>query len=329
MRPRLVFVHGIGGPRDPVRELTGWTRALASGMHAAGHSQLATALAAGSAADCVFAYYGDLFQQAQAQGAADSLPEEAEAEVFADFLVAWVDASLDMDDVDGQDRRMLEQARAEAVAHDQAQGSLDVVRRALNVVTTVLELKPWNAAAQWITPKVMVRHLAQVARYLARSEVDADGVALDRRIRARVAAAIGDEPAVLVAHSLGTIVALETLHEPKRLAQPVIPLFVTLGSPIGLRTVVWPRLLPQPPSAPEGTTGWLNFWDRDDIIAVRPHLERHVRANRAGVVPHSRRVDSDGIWVHSADKYLAQPAVAGPIAEALISASGGSWADRA
>jgi hypothetical protein len=320
-------VHGIGGPRDPARELGGWTRALAAGMRDAGHSGLSRDLAAGRAADCVFAYYGDLFAPHQSQGAAETLPEEAEAEIFAHLLVAWVDA-LDVEDADEQDRRVLARARAEALPRGQAQGSPDVVRRGLNVVTTLLELKPWDGAAQWLTAKVLVRQLAQVARYLARGETNADGIALDRRIRARVAAAIGDGPAVLVSHSLGTIVALETLHERRPLTHSGIPLFVTLGSPIALRTVVWPRLVPQPPSAPEGVAGWLNFWDRDDIIAVRPHLERDVRPNRAGIAPRSRRVDSDGVWVHSADKYLAQPAVAGPIAEALTGIASGSSGDR-
>lgn len=165
----------------------------------------------------------------------------------------------------------------------------------------------------------MVGHLSQVARYLARGEPGADGSGLDRRIRARIAEAVGDGPAVVVAHSLGSVVALEALHE---LASPV-PLFVTIGSPIGMRTAVWPRLVPRPPAVPEGVGGWLNFWDRDDILAVRPLLERDVRANARGVAPKSRRVDSDGAWVHSAGKYLAQPAVAGPVAQTLARLAGG------
>jgi hypothetical protein len=94
-----------------------------------------------------------------------------------------------------------------------------------------------------------------------------------------------------------------------------VPLFVTLGSPLGMRTVVWPRLFPQPPSTPPGVRRWLNFWDRDDIIVARPQLD--VRANAHGVEPVSERIDSDGVWIHTATKYLAQPGVAGPIAEAL------------
>ncbi|MER5730743.1 hypothetical protein ABT084_20830 [Streptomyces sp. NPDC002138] len=320
MRPRLVFVHGIGGPRDPDTELASWTRTLAAGMRAAGHDGAAASLVSGEGARCAFAHYGDLFGRDQAQGAGDpdGGREAAADAVLSELLVAWVDALAE--EADPEERRILDHARAEAAPRAQEQGGGQVVRRALNVATTLLALRPWGGAAQWITPKVMVSHLSQVARYLARGEPGADGSGLDRRIRARVAEAIGDGPAVVVAHSLGSVVALEALHE---LAASV-PLFVTIGSPITMRTAVWPRLVPQPPVVPEGVGGWLNVWDRDDILAVRPRLERDVRANGRGVAPRSRSVQSDGVWVHSAEKYLAQPTVAGPVAQELTRLAGGA-----
>jgi hypothetical protein len=78
-------------------------------------------------------------------------------------------------------------------------------------------------------------------------------------------------------------------------------------------------LRPQPPSVPEGLAGWLNAWDHDDLVAARPLLEKDFKPNQAAVRPVSERIDSDGVWVHSAVKYLAQAAVAGPIVEALTS----------
>ncbi|MEU7347408.1 hypothetical protein ABZ778_26555 [Streptomyces bacillaris] len=41
------------------------------------------------------------------------------------------------------------------------------------------------------------------------------------------------------------------------------------------------------------------------------------RPNASGVVPVTARVDSGGLWVHTATKYLRQAAVAGPLVEAL------------
>ena len=329
MVPRLLFVHGIGGPRHEESELTSWTSALAVGMRESGHSDAADALNSGALASCRFTYYGDLFQRPQAQGAGLPPADGPESAILAELLVGLVDeltAEHEHPDTprdgDWEGRRLLlRQARAEAASAGQAQGALAVMRRALNVATTLLSWQPWSAAAEWAVPKLMVRDLAQVARYLARAEHDESGTSLDARVRRRVAdaLALGEGSTVVVSHSLGTIVALETLHE----LTSDIRLFVTLGSPISMRTVVWPRLVPQPPSTPPGVGSWLNYWDRDDIIAVRPRLERDLRPNSAGVAPVSGRIDSDGLWVHSAGKYLAQARVAGRIAEALASASSG------
>ncbi|MFI5722465.1 hypothetical protein [Streptomyces cyaneofuscatus] len=312
---RLVFVHGIGGPRDPERELGAWKAALAQGMRLSGHSATADRLLSDTSVECVFASYADLFTRRQEQGTEDLAvlaDDEEAASVLSDLLIDWVEA-LSSEAEDPRERRLLEHARAEAATGTQQQGSLQVVRRALNVTTTLLALRPWGRTAQWITPKVMVGHLSQVARYLARGERDSSGRTLDCRIRDRVLAAVSDVPSVVVAHSLGTVVALEALHE---ITTPT-PLFVTLGSPLPMRTVIWPRLAHQPPAVPPHVEKWLNFWDRDDILAVRPYLERDIRPNGSRVLPASLRIDSDGTWVHSAEKYLAQPAVAGRVAEAL------------
>ena len=120
---------------------------------------------------------------------------------------------------------------------------------------------------------------------------------------------------MVVAHSLGAVVSYETLHE----HSGDVPLWVTLGSPLGMRGVVWPKLRPRPPATPPTVRRWLNFWDRDDIIIARPDLEKKMTPNAADVRPDSNRVDSDGVWVHNAVKYLAQPGVAGPVIEALQS----------
>lgn len=325
--PRLVFVHGIGGLRDAERELAGWTGALADGMRAAGHTALAERLTTTDADRCAFVSYADLFSPPEAQGGGGATAEGDAGEILEDLLVELVAAlaaehSATEAPHDGAWRnreRILAHARAEAGTSGQAQGSLSALRRALNVATTLMALKPWGGVARWATPKLMVGDLAQVSRYLARGEKDASGLTLDRRVRNRLHEALGDAPAVVVAHSLGTVVALEALHEHRA----ATPLLVTLGSPLSMRTVVRPRLLPQPPRTPERVDRWLNFWDKDDIIAVRPLLERDVAANAAGVLPRSSRVDSDGVWVHSAGKYLAQAAVAGPVAETLLSVSHG------
>ncbi|MFE7839963.1 alpha/beta hydrolase [Streptomyces sp. NPDC057474] len=313
MRPALVFIHGIGGVRDPEADRDSWLAALAVGARKAGHSREASALTQNGLVDTSFVYYGDLFVLPQAQGGTAPLVEAAEDEELRHLLEYLVDTLLTMCADDGE-RRVLQHARAELTATQQAQGSGDLVRRLVNVCTTLLALPGVRRGGQWASGRLMAGHLSQVTRYLARAEPDGDGRTLDERVRSRVLGFLDDDrPTVVIAHSLGSVVTLEALHHHRG----PIPLLVTLGSPIGMRTVVHPRLRPQPPAAPECVERWRNFWDRDDIIAPRPWLERDVLPNTGGCLPVSDRVDSDGIWVHTATKYLAQASVAGPVVEAI------------
>jgi pimeloyl-ACP methyl ester carboxylesterase len=118
---------------------------------------------------------------------------------------------------------------------------------------------------------------------------------------------------VVVAHSLGTVVAFEALHG---YGGPV-ELLVTLGSPLATGAAVLQRVRPRPARTPEAVGRWLNFWDRDDIVVARPRVQQWMLPSFSGVAPVTDRVDSDGVWVHTATKYLRQPAVAGPIIEVL------------
>ena len=305
---RLVFVHGIGGPRRVELDRDRWTAALAQGAKAAGHAKAAVKLMEGSLADVVFAYYGDLLHKPGAQGTASRESVDAEAEILAGLLAEILEAHLDQA-IGRHEQSALRQALAELrPAGKVPQGSGNVVRACINASTTMLDAGPWRKGGQWAGGKLLVRDLNQVARYLARSRN-----ALDVMIRSVVAQAIGTGPSVVVAHSLGSVVAYETLHE-----VPVsVPLLVTIGSPLAMRAVVWPHLEPKPCSTPPGVASWLNFWDRDDVIVARPILESDVGANADRVRVHSSRVDSDGLWVHTATKYLSQGAVAGPVIEAL------------
>ncbi|WP_030992327.1 glycosyltransferase [Streptomyces sp. NRRL S-1813] len=320
MKPRLVFVHGIGGPRDAAAELDAWLRALAEGARAAGHAGRVLDLVQGWAADSRFAYYGDLFGGAPAQGA-PALPPGADEDtrLVGEWLLEALDERLDEPDSDDE-VCLLRHARAQLAPEGQSQGLGGGGRHVLNAVNTLLSLPGVRTLGGWASAELMVGHLRQVARYLRRAEHDEEGLTLDARIRRRVEQELDpDGPTIVVCHSLGTVVSVETLHT----FQGRIPLLVTLGSPMGMRTAVQPKMRPQPLQVPGSVDRWLNFWDRDDFIAGRPRLEKFVRPSDRSVLPVSARVDSDGVWVHPAAKYLAQPAVAGPVVEAIEAATGG------
>ncbi|MEV6828713.1 hypothetical protein [Amycolatopsis sp. NPDC051102] len=283
---RLVFVHGIGGIRDAEAEAASWSAALTRNTDL-------------TSIQVTFVDYSKEFHVDGAQG-----DPAIETELLQE-LVAELVAELE-ENASTSSERVLADARMQLTATAD-QGPGEVVRRLANVLTTVLAMPGLRSAGQWASGRSVLGHLAQVAIYLGRAgEVDA-------RIRARVHDALTAGPAVVVAHSLGSVVAYEALHE----HSGPIPLLVTLGSPLAMSAVVWHRLTPRPPRTPECVDRWQNFWDCDDIVVARPRLERRFLPNTNGVIPVSRQIDSVGLWTHTATKYLAQPLVAAQIADAL------------
>ncbi|MEV4516912.1 hypothetical protein AB0K00_49155 [Dactylosporangium sp. NPDC049525] len=307
---RLVLVHGVGAHQRPDAERADWVSALATGAAAAGHERFATLLRGGSIRTA-FVRYADLYQRPDKQGHRTDL-DAAQAAIVHAMMQEIIVHQRELGE-DDESRRILRHAMHQLAPSGAPQGLLAPVRHLIGVATTLLSLPVIRPAGHRLTGALMIADLVQVARYLARNDVDEAGTPLDVRIRRRLRAALDDGPAVVVAHSLGSIVALEALHE---WTGPV-PLFVTLGSPIGLRGAVWQHIPEACRSTPPRVGRWLNYWDRDDLVAARPVVETFVRPNTSGVAPRSTRVDSAGIWVHTATKYLQQPKVAAPIAEAF------------
>jgi pimeloyl-ACP methyl ester carboxylesterase len=77
----------------------------------------------------------------------------------------------------------------------------------------------------------------------------------------------------MVGHSLGSVVAYEALC-----AHPEWPVraLVTLGSPLGIRNLIFDRLVPAPAEGPGGPRGgwpgavrsWVNVADAGDVVAL-------------------------------------------------------------
>lgn len=99
---------------------------------------------------------------------------------------------------------------------------------------------------------------------------DPAGAAVRQVVRDRLAETLRRyRPRVLVAHSLGSVVAYETLHAYPDLR---LDLLLTLGSPLAMRRVVYDRLDPRPAwgkgARPPGVQNWANVADRGDFVAV-------------------------------------------------------------
>jgi hypothetical protein len=80
-----------------------------------------------------------------------------------------------------------------------------------------------------------------------------------------------DEPAIVVSHSLGTIVSYSLLREFARNGRARrSPLLLTLGSPLGIDSVR--KGFPKPRTRPDFVQRWANYADPEDFIALRPEL---------------------------------------------------------
>ncbi|MET7456283.1 hypothetical protein ABZT03_31280 [Streptomyces sp. NPDC005574] len=132
-------------------------------------------------------------------------------------------------------------------------------------------------------------------------------------VRDVVARAVSDtRPQVLVAHSLGTVVAYEALHAYPELR---LDLFVTVGSPLGLPALLR-KLEPEPcglrGTRPPGVAHWINIADAGDLVAVPPEL--------GGAFPVNAHASTEiGLFdLHTLGGYLANGVTAAAIAPYLV-----------
>lgn len=154
----------------------------------------------------------------------------------------------------------------------------------------------------WLADFGIGRFAADVQVYLTRPHIQKD-------INTIVASAIQGEPCVVVAHSLGTVVAYITLTEAVR--NPQVKLLVTAGSPLGIRSIK--SKLRRPLKFPEGVQNWFNAADERDIIALYSQLDGDSFV--ANIDNHT--AVKNGADSHSIAKYLEDATVAKRIAKAL------------
>ena len=307
----VVLVHGVGqhGSSRAEQEQV-WVPSLVKGVLRSGHpasaavaSTLAAATDPGRAALAQMAFYGDLFLSSEVQGGEElSGPE---SELTADELtlaVLGAAAARGQGRVAAEARQALRQVQLQTAepAVGEAQGSGGVLRGGL----AALDDRPWLAAQIFGLAQRAVPAFTQMARYLADDE-------LRERIGSVVAALIDGDTRIVVAHSLGSIVAWEVCH----LMDRPLPLLLTLGSPLGIGTVVYPRLRPQPPGWPGCVERWMNVAHHDDFIAVEPALDGlFASGDGRRISDHMARSRIDH---HGITGYLEEPAAGGAIAAAL------------
>lgn len=245
---RVVAVHGILNTYGSVAQMSAtWSPALVGGVINADRR------AEFSAHEIEFTFYGDLFRP-PGRFLSEEVPHLTAEDVTDDLeirlLFSWWEAAARLDPaVVPPDARTL--------------GLRSSARAA------ILALSASKLLAQ-ISERVLVWWLKQVTTYFTQADVRA-------AIQQRLIQAIGEDTRVIVAHSLGSVVAYEVLCANSHL--PITDL-VTLGSPLGVPHVVLHRLQPTPmiqgalivAGWPAMVQRWTNISDDGDFVALRPKL---------------------------------------------------------
>lgn len=246
----VVGVHGVAQQFKGEHVLRAeWTPSLQDGLRRAGeHSEAALRVLGDAGLRCAF--YGDLFRPpGRPLGIGDLfLTAEDVTDYDAELLRSWWKAAAEADpEVVSPSARSL--------------GPRNVVQAALRALSA-------SKFFAGVAYKALIFDLIQVRRYFTEPEIR-------QAARARVEAAIGQDTRVIVAHSLGSVVAYEALC-----AHPEwhIDLFLTVGSPLGIRNLIFDRLEPAPvldPAArqarghwPGSVRSWANVADVNDVVAL-------------------------------------------------------------
>jgi hypothetical protein len=160
-----------------------------------------------------------------------------------------------------------------------------IVQRALNALS---KSTFWANIAQ----SMMMGDLRQVSAYMS-------DPAIGSAIRDLVKGVITDDTRVVIGHSLGSVIAYEALCAAPR----NVVSFVTLGSPLGIRNVIFDKLTPAPGPAgqgewPGGVRCWTNIAEKSDVVALVKRL-----SSLFGNAVEDVLVDN-GSDAHSGARYL-------------------------
>ena len=305
----IILVHGIGQQRSSADQLERiWLPTLAGAIRNLGEVELADRLwrVAGQSGgiETRMAFYGHLFLRPGQQGDDPGEFTAEETEIADALAQEWLHRSATRSSRECD--RILAKRELAYVNRQmgQEQGVGSVTRSAVGSLARI----PWLArAGMGLAERTIKRDLAQVSRYF-----------MDDGVRAaaqrQVLQLVDERTKVVIAHSLGSVVAYEVAHA---LGQS-LPLLITLGSPLGLQTIVYQQLRPQPPGFPPALQHWLNVTDKEDLVAAEPDLTLFFATSMpTGATFDGAFTVDNGSDPHSAEFYLGKKKVAEAVRAAL------------
>lgn len=279
---RVVIVHGIAQQlKGPETIAEAWLPSLNDGLALSGARTLPRD-------DISAAFYGDLFRRPGHRGLGEPPLDASDVDLGLEheLLLSWWVAAADAES---------------RVPGPNATGRLRtplIVQRALNALSH-------STFFAGLAEGAMIGSARQVRRYF--TEPDIRGAAGQRLARA-----VTGETTVIVAHSLGSVVAYETLCAHPQWQDLTL---ITLGSPLAVRGLIFDRLRPTPHGGmarwPVPVKRWINIADHGDAVALMKEL-----APSFGTRIQDQTVNN-GARAHDVRPYLTARETGFALAEAL------------
>jgi len=286
---RLVYVHGIGQGGRPSAEVTAeWTAALERGFDAIGRDGVLGGVS------IELAYYGDdlddLVRSCDTSDSSVIRRRDGRDDELDPFVADLVDdLRIRAEIADGDVR-----AELGAGAAEKGPSNWEWVHAAGRLLSRKLP---------WLTDTILEHFVREVSTYLKFPQ------RIDAIARSAVA---GDEPVVVIGHSLGSVVSYRVVTALG--ASITSPLYLTVGSPLGIPSIK--RALPGPLGVPTGVHRWVNAVDERDGVALFSRLDRTTFGAGIENVADLTNPRDRPHWIGG---YLADRVVAQAVVDALTS----------
>lgn len=294
----IVLVHGVGAASFTPEQLTDrWLGGLRTGLTAAGHAELAKTLGTSDGSTVELAYYADLFAPYESLNPVALATDPNHGPAITGLALNLLQTAADRSS-DDHDREI---ALDTLALVDEGESLWDVLRVVTDALNRLHFFNPEVVGAtSWVVP------------VLREATLYAGDATIRGKIQDRVLERIGSDTRIVVGHSLGTVVAYETLQ---RTTDPTV--LLTAGSPLGMSPIFLENLQIQPPHTPAAATRWANVVDPDDLFATRLDLVPFFPAAPGHtVIPVTTTVDN-GLIPHDDVHYLSHAIIGETIAIAL------------
>jgi hypothetical protein len=297
---QLVFVHGRAQERkDSVALKAEWIEALEEGLAKSGLTLPIPET------EVRFPFYGDTLYD---------MVDGKSGDQAAEVIVRGTDTD---DDEQRFTRELIEEIRQKAGITDaqiaEAVGQEVVERGPLDwgwVRGTLKALDRFVPHGSGASIALFTRDVYQyLNNSLVREKIDTGVSAAFKR----------DVETVVVAHSLGTVVAYNLMRQAGHLRGWKVPLFVTVGSPLAVSVIRKTVKGFGPTRCPECVSEWFNAMDERDVVALYPLDTNSFPLNPADpAIENKRDVRNKTRNRHGIAGYLDDAEVARRIYDSLV-----------